>query len=85
MPVGHYAFRLLELSEQLATVWQEGQFLATRFEDGHAVNLYRMDGDFFAEIYYQQEQDVLSRVRTFNSGKCLEPYAAYIRLEDLEN
>jgi hypothetical protein len=59
--------------------------LATRFEDGHAVNLYRMDGDFFAEVYYHlAEHDLLSQVRAFTTGKCLEPYAAYIRLEDLE-
>ena len=44
MPVYHYAFRLLALPEQLTAVWQEGTFLATRWEEEDAINLYHMEG-----------------------------------------
>jgi hypothetical protein len=84
VPISHYAFRLLTLPEQLAIVWQEGSFLVTRWEEENAVNLYHMEGGFFAEVYYDQHQDVLLRTRTFTSRNCLEDYTPYIRLEDLE-
>jgi hypothetical protein len=84
MPTGHYTFRLLALPEQLTIVWQEGSFLATRWEEENAVNLYHMEGGFFAEVFYDQHQDVLVRTRTFTSRKCLEDYTPYIRLSDLE-
>ena len=83
MPVSHYAFRLLALPEQLAIVWQEGTFLATRWEEEDAVNLSYMEGGFFAEVYYDQHQELV-RSRTFTSRRCLEDYTPYIRLEDLE-
>ena len=54
MPISHYAFRLLGLPEQVAAVWQEGTFLATRWEEEDAVNLSYMEGSFFAEVYYDQ-------------------------------
>jgi hypothetical protein len=84
LPTGHYTFRLLALSEQLAIVWQEGTFLATRWEEEDAVNLYYMEGGFFAEVFCDQHQEVLLRTRTFTSRKCLEDYMPYIRLDDLE-
>ena len=84
MPVSHYAFRLLALSEQVAIVWQEGTFLATRWEEEDAVNLSYMEGGFFAEVYYDQHQEVLVRTRTFTSRNCLEDYMPYIRLDELE-
>ena len=67
----------------MALVWQEGTFLATRWEAEDAVNLYHMEGGFFAEVFYDQHQDVLVRTRTFTSRKCLEDYTPYIRLDDL--
>jgi len=82
--VSHYAFRLLALPEQLTIVWQESTFLATRWEEEDAVNLYYMEGGFFAEVFYDQHQEVPVRTRTFTSRKCLEDYTPYIRLEDLE-
>jgi hypothetical protein len=84
VPISHYAFRLLALPEQVTAVWQEGTFLATRWEKEDAVNLSYMEGGFFAEVYYDQHQNVLVRTRTFTSRKCLEDYTLYIRLEDLE-
>ena len=84
MTIYHYAFRLLALPEQLVAVWQEGSFLATRWEDEAAVNLYHMEGNFFAEVHYHQRQDVIVRTGTFTSRKCLEDYTPYIRLDDLK-
>ncbi|KAA9338722.1 hypothetical protein F0P96_07845 [Hymenobacter busanensis] len=80
MPTGHYAFRLLSLEDQLATVWAEGRFLMTRWEEEDAINLYHMPGGFFAEVYYDEETNHLHRTRTFTSVACLEDYAIYVRL-----
>ena len=45
MSLPHYTFRLLELPEQLAAFWQEGRFLATRFEDGYTFGTLLLDGN----------------------------------------
>jgi len=84
MPVYHYPFRLLALPEQLAAVWQEGTFLATRWEEENAINLYHMEGKFFTEVHYDQRQDVIVRTCAFTSLNCLEEYMPYIWLDDLE-
>ena len=46
MSTSHYAFRLLPLDEQLATVFDEGTFLMTRWEEEDAINLYWLAGRF---------------------------------------
>ena len=43
-----------------------------------------MEGNFFAEVHYDQRQDVIVRPRTFTSRNCLEDYMPYIRLDNLE-
>ncbi|UOQ53032.1 hypothetical protein [Hymenobacter cellulosivorans] len=83
MPITHYAFRALPFPEQLAAIWAEGTFLATRWEEEDAVNLYHL-GTFFCEVYYDPDTNELLRTRTFTSRTCLEDYAAYIKLDDLE-
>ncbi|UOQ75124.1 hypothetical protein [Hymenobacter cellulosilyticus] len=51
MSINHYAFRVLPFEQRLAVIWAEGTFLATRWEEENAVNLYHL-GTFFAEVYY---------------------------------
>ncbi|MCB2379783.1 hypothetical protein LGH70_19460 [Hymenobacter sp. BT635] len=83
MPLSHYAFRALPFEDRLKAIWAEGTFLATRWEEDDAVNLYHM-GTFFAEVYYDPESNEMLRTRAFTSTRCLEDYAAYVKLHDLE-
>jgi hypothetical protein len=82
MPISHYAFRALPFEQQVALVWQEGTFLARRWEEEDGVQLYHL-GSFFCEVYYDPETNELLRTRTFTSAQYLEDYASYIRLDDL--
>ena len=84
MPTSHYAFRALPFLEQIQIVWDEGQHLATRYEEENTVGLYHMEGGFFVELFYDHVANVLhQQLRTFISTACLESYAAYIKLDDL--
>lgn|GEM_PF-6550949 len=49
------------------------------------MNLYHMEGNFFAEVHYNQRQDVIVHTRTFTSLRCLKQYTPYIQLDDLEH
>ena len=61
----------------------EGTFLCNRLgEEGDYINLYHM-GDFFAELYYDAEMNVLHNCRTFRSASQLEVYADIIDLSEL--
>ncbi|TGE20905.1 hypothetical protein [Hymenobacter metallicola] len=82
MPISHYGFRALPFEQQLAVIWQEGTFLATRWEEEDAINLYHM-GTFFAEVYYDPDTNELLRTGAFTSTRCLENYTCYIQLDDL--
>ena len=33
MPISHYAFRALTFEQQLPIIWEQGNFLAQRFEE----------------------------------------------------
>ncbi|WP_375418164.1 hypothetical protein [uncultured Hymenobacter sp.] len=83
MPHSHYAFRALSFEQQLPLVWQEGTFLARRWEEEDGVALYQMDDGFFCEVYLELEHYKVLRLRTFTSSADLEDYACYIRLDDL--
>ncbi|TGE29748.1 hypothetical protein [Hymenobacter metallicola] len=83
MPISHYGFRALPFPEQLAVIWAEGTFLATRWEEEDAVNLYHM-GTFFAEVFYDPDENKMLSTRTFTSRECLLDYAVFIKLNDLE-
>ncbi|RFP63478.1 hypothetical protein D0N36_19250 [Hymenobacter lapidiphilus] len=83
MPTDHYAFRALSFEQQLPVLYAEGHFLANRYEEEDAVNLYQMPGGFFVELYYDQAENRVVRLRTFTSPRLLEDYAPYVKLPDL--
>jgi hypothetical protein len=82
MPISHYAFRALSFEEQLPVVWEEGSWLARRYEEEDWINLYHLGG-FFVELYYNPEANRVHRTRTFTSRECLLDYAVYVSLQDL--
>lgn len=79
----HYSFRALPFADQLTAIWEYGRFLARRYEEEDAVNLYHFEAGFFVELYYDQLANELVRIRTFTSSECLLDYTAYIDLKAL--
>ena len=84
MPTSRAAFRTLPFLDQIGLVWDEGRHIATRYEGKQTLVLYYMQGEFFVEMFYNHVDNVLEeKLQTFVSTTLLEPYAAYIKLDDL--
>jgi hypothetical protein len=83
MPISYEEFRLLPFEKQWPLVWSEGTYLARRWEEEDAVDLYHMAGGFFAEVYYHGEDNSLLNVDCFTSSTVVEEYAHGIKLGDL--
>ena len=78
--IDQHKFKTLPFNNQAGYIWAEGTYLATREEDGHKINLFRLK-DFFAEIWYHGLQEHIFKIRTFTSKKCLEVYLNTIVLD----
>lgn len=55
MPLSEVDFCALPFQQQAILVWEEGTFIATRFEEKEAVRLYHTSGECFAELFYNQQ------------------------------
>lgn len=75
-----YVFNALPYERQLEAVFDTGTFLATRWEEEDAVNLYHLPGGVFVEFYYDTHANSITRLRSFTSAAQLEDYAAAIIL-----
>ncbi|MGI4734099.1 MAG: hypothetical protein ACRYG7_02875 [Janthinobacterium lividum] len=78
-----YEFNALPYERQLVTVFDEGTFLARRWEEEDGINLYYLLGGVFVEIYYDTPLNQIVRVRAFTSLSQLEEYAANVQLPSL--
>ena len=79
-------FRILDFEEQVAAVWDQGNYIATRYEEEDTVGLYHMRGGFFVELYYDNTANhLVERTRSFQHDDMdsLEDYAGYVKLNDL--
>ena len=60
-------FQALPPGQQLAAVYEGGQFVATRWQAEHeAVNLYELPGRFFAELTYDTVRNEVLDVLGFD-------------------
>jgi len=78
-----YEFNLLPYERQLVVVIEQGGFLATRWEEEDAVNLYHLPGGVFVELYYNTHTNTIVRLRSFISTTPLEDYVVGVELSDL--
>lgn len=85
MAVSYSLFCALSSLQQYSAVWQEGTFLARRYQEADAVNLYCMEGGYFAEVVYDQRTSHLRTVEVFSFGdnERLANYTSSIKLDDL--
>jgi len=80
-----YQFNALPYERQLVVVFDEGTFLARRWEEEDGVNLYHVAGPqgcFFVEVCYDTHANAIAQVRSFRSAELLADYAPYVRLPD---
>jgi len=78
-----YAFQLLSPIVQLLWVIKRGTYLAQRWDDESAVNLYHCAGDgrgFFVEVGIDDGRGRAVVLRSFNDSEALEDYAHGVRL-----
>jgi hypothetical protein len=68
-----YEFTALSSPQQLAAVWQQGNFLASRQQGDQPVNLYTM-GAFFVEVFYLPSSNEITRHRAFLTSQLLLTY-----------
>lgn len=78
--MGLYEFKILSDSEKADIVWEHGVFLSNRIEADYGINLYS-PSNFYVEIWYNQPNNKIQRIRTFKSIKPLEPYLGEIDLD----
>ena len=77
-----YEFNMLERNEQHSIVWECGTHIGERLEGAHKLILYQMFS-FYVELYYSVGDNKLTKLRSFSSVKCLDPYLPYIDLSNL--
>lgn len=79
-----YEFHALPPESQWVYIWDNGEHLMLRMEPNQiVVNLYDC-GEFFAEVFFDQEKNELVSQRAFRNVKLLEPYLGQIMLGDLD-
>jgi hypothetical protein len=80
-----YEFNALPYERQLVHVFDEGTFLAHRWEEEDGINLYHLPGGVFVEIYFDTHVNQIVQLRSFTSAAPLENYTLSIELpEDYE-
>ncbi|WP_266204566.1 hypothetical protein [Pontibacter kalidii] len=75
-------FNTHTLAGRLEIIWAHGNFIAYRGRRGYRIELYNL-GSFFAEVWYNPENDYISLVRGFTSNKALEPYITQVDLMEM--
>lgn len=74
-----YEFIILNLEERAEYIWENGTFLATDPAKG---NLYSV-GDFFAEILYDEDRNMISDIKCFKTTTKLAPYFDLVDLHEI--
>ena len=77
-----YEYNMLEKDEQHSTVWENGTHISERIEGPHKLILYQIFS-FYVELHYSIEDNKLTKLRSFSSVKCLDPYLPYIDISNL--
>ena len=75
-----YEFNALPDERQVALVFDQARFLATRWEEEDAVNRYVLPGGPFVEIFYDTHANKITGLRAFTHSALLEDYVVGIPL-----
>lgn len=76
-----YDFIALDEMEQQEALWT-GTHIADRQDDEHNILLYQID-NFYVEVFYHRELNVIRRYRPFKSIDQLKPYLGQIDISGI--
>lgn len=71
-----YEFKALDEMEQAEAVW-DAVHISERWDDEHNILLYQRD-NFYIEVFYHRELNVIRRIKSFRNTSQLEPYLGKI-------
>lgn len=74
-----YEFKQLDEMEQAEVVW-DGALIGDRQDDVYNILLYQID-NFYVEVYYHKEHEVIKKLRSFSSTEQLQPYLEKMDLD----
>lgn len=77
-------FELLPLTEQIAYIRADGQYLHYRIKGWCKINLYSL-GSFYVEIWYLYNLKDIGLIRTYTKTACLDPYLLDLEVPDCLN
>lgn len=77
-----HTFKLLSQEEQADLLWEEGVHIATRFTTFFTIALYQLEG-FYAEVFFNELDNEIDRIRSFYTTDLLTPYLKQICLKSL--
>ncbi|QXV63706.1 hypothetical protein INP83_11350 [Mucilaginibacter sp. 21P] len=77
-----YDFHGMNMHDKAAATW-EGVYLGYRTDDQFTIQLYSI-GSFYAEIFYDNLQNKIVKIRGFRSTTLVEPYLVSITLNAFE-
>lgn len=77
-----YQFSVLSEDEKTALVWNEGDFVADRWERNCYILLYQVFS-FYVEIWYERDLNQIKKLRSFNSTNQLKPYLEEINISEI--
>ena len=75
-------FRELHQDDQAQTAWEYGEHIATRITLLHTVSLWQIEG-FYVEIFYNQADQKIEKIRSFRSTILLTPYLKQIDISSV--
>ena len=78
-----YGFNALDEAEKHEAIWEYGVMVGERIEEDDTVILYQIFS-FNVELYHHRELNVLRRLRSFSSTKCLDVYIEDFSLNSLK-
>ena len=80
MLLQEFKYETKQTKKQL--ILENGVFIAKRLKDQYILLLYQLDS-FYAEVYYDYEEEQIGYIRTFDSTEELKPYLQAIDISPL--
>ena len=77
-----YHFNILDENEQAQVVREKGVLVGERQQKNHKLLLYQIDA-FYVEAYLHTHFNVITKFRSFQNQKYLEPYLKEIEIDRL--
>ena len=77
-----YQFNVLSEGEKAAVLWSQGDIVGDRIENNFSILLYQVRS-FYVELYYNGQENKISKLRSFSSTEQLEPYLGKIDISGL--